>query len=57
MPQGFPFLKPSGDTVVMGIIAWTGVLLLWIGWTGRAGDLLAAVFAPSALQDTTTPGA
>lgn len=49
------FSKPSGDTVVMGILAWIGVLLLWIGWTGRAGDVLAAGFAPSALYDTTAP--
>ena len=50
-----PFSKPSGDTVVMGLLAAFGIVLLWVGWTGRAGDVLAAVFAPSALYDTTAP--
>lgn len=47
------FSKPSGDTVVMALLVMFGVLLLWMGWTGRAGDVLAAAFAPSALYDTT----
>lgn len=52
-----PFSKPSGDTVVMFLLGMLGIVLLWVGWTGRSGDVLAAIFAPSALASTTQPTA